>query len=177
MSLQLFTILPHWHVLVTLKPNWDYIALGHYHCFTRVEDNACYCGSTERFSFSEAGEIKGYAMDRTFRPRVILNQISWVEQGKTFFERISGTAGSNLNKDAKGFEIACQYLGGVLHDHEYHRQAESKKAPFSKLVPTRPAAQCYEHLAKGLLHEPTDVPEFKLRNRFVRFAEVIRHKM
>lgn len=141
---------------------------------------ACAKVSFIRFVELEMGlakKIKGYVMDKTFRPRVILNQISWVEQGKTFFERISGTAGSNLNKDAKGFEIACQYLGGVLHDHEYHRQAESKKAPFSKLFATRPAAQCYEHLAKGLLHEPTEVPAFKLRNRFVRFAEVIRQKI
>jgi len=45
-----------------LKPTWDYIALGHYHGFTRVEDNTHYCGSTERFSFAEAQETKGYVM-------------------------------------------------------------------------------------------------------------------
>lgn len=45
-----------------LKPGWDYIALGHYHCFTRVEPNAYYCGSTERFSFAEANETKGYVL-------------------------------------------------------------------------------------------------------------------
>jgi len=45
-----------------LKSGWDYIALGHYHGFTRIEPNAYYCGSTERTSFAEVKEAKGYAM-------------------------------------------------------------------------------------------------------------------
>lgn len=45
-----------------LRPEWDYVALGHYHAFTRVEGNAWYAGSTERFGFGEAHETKGYAM-------------------------------------------------------------------------------------------------------------------
>ena len=37
-----------------LKKDFDYIALGHYHEMTKVEGNAYYCGSTERFTFLEA---------------------------------------------------------------------------------------------------------------------------
>jgi DNA repair exonuclease SbcCD nuclease subunit len=37
-----------------LKKDFDYIALGHYHEMTKVEANAYYCGSTERFTFLEA---------------------------------------------------------------------------------------------------------------------------
>jgi exonuclease SbcD len=40
--------------------NFDYIALGHYHKYTRVRDDAYYAGSTERFSFNEVHEDKGF---------------------------------------------------------------------------------------------------------------------
>jgi exonuclease SbcD len=42
-----------------LKPEFDYIALGHYHNFAEVTPNACYSGSSERLSFAEAGVAKG----------------------------------------------------------------------------------------------------------------------
>lgn len=41
-----------------LKPEFDYIALGHYHEFVEVEPNAYYSGSTERFSFNEVGHSR-----------------------------------------------------------------------------------------------------------------------
>ena len=44
-----------------LKPEFDYIALGHYHEFVEVEPNAYYSGSIERFSFSELShKVKGF---------------------------------------------------------------------------------------------------------------------
>ena len=43
-----------------LKSNFDYIALGHYHKHVKVSENAFYSGSTERFTFSDAGEQKGF---------------------------------------------------------------------------------------------------------------------
>ena len=43
-----------------LSPSFDYIALGHYHRATEVTKNAYYSGSTEYFSFKEAGEKKGF---------------------------------------------------------------------------------------------------------------------
>ncbi|MEM0448286.1 MAG: exonuclease SbcCD subunit D [Methanomassiliicoccales archaeon] len=42
-----------------LKPEFDYIALGHYHDFSQVTRNAYYAGSGERLSFAEAGSDKG----------------------------------------------------------------------------------------------------------------------
>lgn len=44
----------------SLSPHFDYIALGHYHKATQVTENAYYAGSTEHFSFKEAGEEKGF---------------------------------------------------------------------------------------------------------------------
>lgn len=43
-----------------LQKNMDYVALGHYHGYQKILDNAYYSGSTERFSFSEARQDKGY---------------------------------------------------------------------------------------------------------------------
>jgi len=42
-----------------LKSDFDYIALGHFHRFVKIFDNAFYSGSTERFSFTEANDKKG----------------------------------------------------------------------------------------------------------------------
>lgn len=42
-----------------LKSGFDYIALGHFHRFVKIFDNAFYSGSTERFSFTEANDEKG----------------------------------------------------------------------------------------------------------------------
>ena len=42
-----------------LSPDFDYIALGHYHRQCKVTDNAYYAGSSEHLSFKEAGEPKG----------------------------------------------------------------------------------------------------------------------
>ena len=45
-----------------LDEDLDYIALGHYHCHVNVTRNAAYSGSTERLSFCEAGDEKGFAI-------------------------------------------------------------------------------------------------------------------
>ena len=44
----------------SLKPNFDYIALGHFHTYTQVGDNAWYPGSPERFTFADAHDAKGF---------------------------------------------------------------------------------------------------------------------
>ncbi len=43
-----------------LSKNFDYIALGHYHKYTQLADNAFYPGSTENFTFTDAGDKKGF---------------------------------------------------------------------------------------------------------------------
>jgi exonuclease SbcD len=44
----------------TLSTDFDYIALGHYHTYTKLQENAFYSGSTEHFSFTEADDQKGF---------------------------------------------------------------------------------------------------------------------
>jgi len=46
--------------LTTITPQFDYIALGHYHKYTQLTPNAYYAGSPERLSFTEAHDPKGY---------------------------------------------------------------------------------------------------------------------
>jgi DNA repair exonuclease SbcCD nuclease subunit len=45
---------------------FDYVALGHFHKYTRVRPNAYYAGSTERFSFAEVDSPKGF-LEVTFK--------------------------------------------------------------------------------------------------------------
>jgi DNA repair exonuclease SbcCD nuclease subunit len=45
-----------------LKDDFDYIALGHYHKFIKLKENAYYSGSIERLSFEEA-DSKKYFLD------------------------------------------------------------------------------------------------------------------
>ena len=43
-----------------LRSDFDYVALGHYHKYTEVSKNIFYAGSTECFTFADAGEKKGF---------------------------------------------------------------------------------------------------------------------
>jgi len=43
-----------------LSEDFDYIALGHFHRFTKLASNAFYSGSTERFTFTDAPDKKGF---------------------------------------------------------------------------------------------------------------------
>lgn len=43
-----------------LTPQFNYIALGHYHQFTQVAENCYYSGSIERMSFNEINQEKGF---------------------------------------------------------------------------------------------------------------------
>lgn len=45
-----------------LDPDFDYIALGHYHVFSQAKPKAWYSGSAERFGFGDADVRPGYAM-------------------------------------------------------------------------------------------------------------------
>jgi len=44
----------------TLSKDFDYIALGHYHKYTEIIENAFYSGSSDRLTFSEVDGKKGF---------------------------------------------------------------------------------------------------------------------
>jgi DNA repair exonuclease SbcCD nuclease subunit len=43
-----------------LSQNFDYIALGHFHNYTKLANNVFYPGSTEHFTFTDANDKKGF---------------------------------------------------------------------------------------------------------------------
>jgi DNA repair exonuclease SbcCD nuclease subunit len=43
-----------------LSKDFDYIGLGHYHKYSKIADNTFYSGSTERFTFTDAPDKKGF---------------------------------------------------------------------------------------------------------------------
>ena len=45
--------------LAAIKGAWDYVALGHFHQYAKVAENAYYSGSTERLGFGESVNDKG----------------------------------------------------------------------------------------------------------------------
>ncbi len=45
-----------------LPPDFEYIALGHYHIRSHPRDNAWYAGSTERFGFGDEPVVPGYLL-------------------------------------------------------------------------------------------------------------------
>ncbi len=57
-----------------LPPDFDYIALGHYHIRSQPRENAWYAGSTERFGFGDESVKPGYLMielgERGTEPRI-----------------------------------------------------------------------------------------------------------
>jgi exonuclease SbcD len=65
-----------------LKSDFDYIALGHYHCQAQISSNAWYSGSIEYFNFGESEDKKGILLvdlERNetqcvnIRPRYMIN--------------------------------------------------------------------------------------------------------
>ena len=43
-----------------ISKNFDYIALGHFHKYSKLANNAFYSGSTDRFTFTDASDKKGF---------------------------------------------------------------------------------------------------------------------
>jgi exonuclease SbcD len=56
---RLGTVMEHEIDTTMLSPDFDYIALGHFHGQKQVADNAWYCGSQEYISYAEIRDTKG----------------------------------------------------------------------------------------------------------------------
>jgi DNA repair exonuclease SbcCD nuclease subunit len=56
---RLGTVMEHEIDTTMLSPDFDYIALGHFHGQRQVSDNAWYSGSQEYISYAETGDTKG----------------------------------------------------------------------------------------------------------------------
>ncbi len=57
------------------KPEFDYVALGHYHKHCKVAKRVYYAGSTERLSMAELGQEKGFMEVDLKKDKIIFHQV------------------------------------------------------------------------------------------------------
>lgn len=57
------------------KPEFDYVALGHYHKHCKVAKRVYYAGSTERLSMAELGQEKGFVEVDLKKDKIIFHQV------------------------------------------------------------------------------------------------------
>jgi DNA repair protein SbcD/Mre11 len=58
-----------------LSRDFDYIALGHFHRYTQLSDNAFYSGSTESLTFTDANDKKGFIELNLLNKKITANFI------------------------------------------------------------------------------------------------------
>jgi len=72
-----------------LSSLFDYVALGHYHKYTRVTDKAYYAGSIDALTFADSGERKGFIqlsrVDNVLQPEFKEVEIRPVIDSQTIF--------------------------------------------------------------------------------------------
>jgi len=142
-----------------------------------VSGYACVKASFFRFKDLEtrlAERAVEYRPEKTFRPKVILNQLADTEQGQREFEKILSAAQKHIAESGNQFELDLNYLGGILYDKEHFRQAERMHKPFIELFPNRQTTQCLYQVAASLLSAGREASQdVSFRNRFTRFANIV----
>ncbi len=127
-----------------LNEELDYIALGHYHCHVNVTRNAAYSGSTERLSFSEAKDEKGFTiidLDRKKREFVFLPTRAMLDLEPIDARRMSGEElRSAISTSIEGLELEGKIVRLVVRnvpspsyramDHNWLRSATSSAMHF-----------------------------------------------
>jgi exonuclease SbcD len=102
-----------------LPSDMDYIALGHYHQMTRMGEMNYYCGSTERLSFAEAGQEKGFLLAdldaskvrfQTLPVREMIDLRPIEAKGMTASELIKGVERALSGRDLKGAVVRLNVL-------------------------------------------------------------------
>lgn len=137
-----------------LLPEFDYIALGHYHRFLEIKKNAYYCGSPERFSFNEINDVKGFleveldnfsvkhiptkARDMIECGPIDCSNLSAMEIMRAFESTISGKTGGKIVKvvfdniprhihSSLDMQKIRELVSGALHyEPEYRWKMESQ---------------------------------------------------
>jgi len=142
-----------------------------------VSGYACIKASFFRFKDLElrlARKAVDYKPQTVYQPKVILNQLADVEQGEREFQKIKIAAQKHIAETGNEYHLDVGYIGGILYDKEYFRQAERMRKPFVELFPNRRTTECVYRLAASLLNPALaarqDVP---FRERFKRLAGIV----
>jgi DNA repair protein SbcD/Mre11 len=89
---RLGTVMEHEIDTTMLSPEFDYIALGHFHGQKQVADNAWYCGSQEYITYAEIGDTKGCLLvdlDRQTVDHLDLPRTPMVDLGELVCQSLS----------------------------------------------------------------------------------------
>jgi DNA repair protein SbcD/Mre11 len=97
----------------TLPRGMEYTALGHYHRHTEVAPMTFYSGSTERLSFSEAGQDKGYLMVDLPRAKVRFAPLPTRPMFDLPHIEAKDMSAADLMREIEG-RLAAQELEGAL---------------------------------------------------------------
>lgn len=138
-----------------------------------VAGYACIKAAFYRFQQLEkkmAERDKTYKPRRTFRPFVVVNQVSDFDSGRGLFEKIQNAAKQNLNWD-KDFTIEVNFLGVVTSDPDKIREAELGHFLYSKEYGASKAGQCMNFLVQNLVRY-RDPNNIEFTTKLKRFIEI-----
>ncbi len=166
-----------------LPPDFDYIALGHYHVRSQPRPNAWYAGSTERFGFGDMPVETGYLI-------VELGEPGSEPQVATVSTEARPMLRWRLHEELTNEKDAVQIAGYIL---EWLREEDKPEAMASAIVfgVTRAVRRQVEQILReeakdlvwsiqvrgasdilaGLARDRVDLPAIDLEALFARFVE------
>jgi DNA repair exonuclease SbcCD nuclease subunit len=166
-----------------LPPDFDYIALGHYHIREKVRENAWYAGSTERFGFGDMPVKTGYLIvelgERGAPPKVetVLTEarpmLRWRLEEELTNEKDAVQIGAHILEwlqeenlpDAMAMAVVFGVPRSVRRQVEQILREEAKELAWS--IQVRGASD----VLAGMGRERVDLPTIDLEALFAKFVE------
>jgi MinD-like ATPase involved in chromosome partitioning or flagellar assembly len=110
----------------------------------------------------------GYKPRRTFRPFVIMNQVSEFDSGRELYDKISNVAKNNIHGD-KDFYLDINFLGVITADQTRIRESELQHFLYSGQYGASRTGQCYNFLAENLTQyrDPNNINFTTKLKRFI----------
>jgi len=110
----------------------------------------------------------GYKPRRTFRPFVIMNQVSEFDSGRELYDKISNVAKNNIHGD-KDFYLDINFLGVITADQTKIRESELQHFLYSGQYGASRTGQCYNFLAENLTQyrDPNNINFTTKLKRFI----------
>jgi DNA repair exonuclease SbcCD nuclease subunit len=126
---------------------FDWVALGHYHGFAAIQPNAAYAGSTERLSFAEARQPKGFAVVDVEKREALFVDTGAREMVETVIDSSRLTL-SDINKEIQSVFEGIEPGGKIVK-----LKIEGADSSVSKLIDFRK----FFALTKDAVHSAVEV--------------------
>lgn len=141
------------------------------------------CAKAGFFRFKEIeerleGRLPKYIPSLTFSPILMINQVSYLEQGVKIYDGIKKIIDESINTREARFRMKPEYLGSIPYDRSTLRTAEEKRRPFLLHCPYVKASQCVEHMSTRF-YKPEDSYKLKasFKHPFRRFLAIVAQKI